>query len=129
MDYHPNDKKAVFLSGRYKRVFGRSQFATGTKRKVIRQEIRDRGISEADFSEQKLIGILQYLIGKGVFLSVAAIQLEFPDLYRPSLASTYQQMAMENTSADHQLSNTRSSYAWMERCDHLATSKSPVASN
>jgi hypothetical protein len=83
----------------------------------------------ADFSEQKLIEILHYLIGKGIFLAEVTIQLEFPDLYGPGLASTYQQMAMENTSADHQISNTRSSYAWMEGCDHLATSKSLVAYN
>lgn len=129
MNYHPTDRRAVFLSERCKHVFGQSQFTTGTRRRVIKQTIQERGISVADFSEQKLIEILQYLIGKGVFLAEVAIQLEFPDLYGPGLASTYQQPAMKNTSADHQLSNKTSSYAWMERCDHSSTSKSLVAYN
>jgi hypothetical protein len=128
MDHPPAHRRAVFLSERCKRVFGQLQFTTDTKRKVIKQAVRDRDISVAGFSEQKLIGILRYLIGKGVFHAEVAAQLEFPDLYGPSLASTYQQMAMENMSADHQLPNTRSPYAWMERCDHLATSKSLVVS-
>jgi hypothetical protein len=40
------------------------------------------------FSEDKLVKILQYLIGQGVFRSPAAAALEFPDLCGTEIAST-----------------------------------------
>lgn len=123
MDYPLADRKVVFLSEHCRRVFGQSQFSTLVKKKDIRRTIRDEVISVEGFPEGKLIDILYYLIRKGVFLAEASIQLELPNLYRPGFASTYQQQAMENTSADHQPSNMRSSHVWLETYDYLVISR------
>lgn len=114
MDYPIAHRKAVFLNERCRRVFGQQDPAI-VKRKDIRNVIRDKAISVADFPESELVGILYYLIANGIFRAEASIQLEFPDLYDPDFAGIDQQEATEDASADQRLSDIVYSYVWLER--------------
>ncbi|EWZ79022.1 hypothetical protein FOWG_16795 [Fusarium oxysporum f. sp. lycopersici MN25] len=112
MDYPIAHRKAVFLDEHCRRVFGLQDPAI-VKGKEIRNVIRDKAISIADFPESELVGILHYLIANGIFRAEASIQREFPDLYDPGFVEIYQE-AVEDTLADQRLSNVVYSYVLLE---------------
>lgn len=62
-------------------VFSLSENSYLSQQKPIRRAIRIHAVVVANFTEQKLVEIVQYLIGRGVFRSRAAAALEFPDLH------------------------------------------------
>jgi hypothetical protein len=109
MEYSTVDTKAVFLNEDCRRVFGRSQYTTLTKKRDIRSTIQEHAISVADFSEDKLVIILHYLIKKGVFLAATSIEFQFPDLDWSSLPSK---------SSNQQVHITRPNI-WLQRFDYL----------
>ncbi|KAH6977798.1 hypothetical protein EDB82DRAFT_201520 [Fusarium venenatum] len=114
MDYPTAHRKAVFLSHDCRRVFGQ-QDSQIVKRKDIRNAVRNEAISVADFPEQEVVDIVYCLIANGIFRAEASIQLQFPDLYYPVFIGSYQQEAIEDTSADQPLSTLVYSYDWLER--------------
>lgn len=106
MEYSSIDREAVFLNEDCRQAFGQPQYTSLTKKRDIRNIIREWAISVENFTENKLVAILYYLIGEGVFLAAASIERQFPDLYKPNLASN----------SSHEQSPVNS---WLEGYDDL----------
>jgi hypothetical protein len=80
MNYPSGHRKAAYMNAYCRHVFSLPGNSYLSQQKHIRRAIREHAVVVANFSEQKLIEIVQYLIGQGVFSSPAAAALEFPDL-------------------------------------------------
>lgn len=80
MDHPKGHIQAVYLNDYCRRVFSEWKHSRSTQKSSIRFVVRERAVVVADFSEDKLVEILRYLIGKRVFYSVDAAALEFPEL-------------------------------------------------
>lgn len=80
MNYPREHREAVYMNDYCRRVFSLPTTSQTTRQKYIRSIVRRYAIVFTNFTEQKLVEILQYLIGQGVFRSPAAAALEFPDL-------------------------------------------------
>jgi hypothetical protein len=61
-----------------------------SRQKSIRLVVRKHAVVVANFTEQKLVEILQYLIGQGVFRYPSAAAQEFPDLRGTSIIAEVQ---------------------------------------
>ncbi|KAH7169828.1 uncharacterized protein B0J16DRAFT_359145 [Fusarium flagelliforme] len=61
-----------------------------SRKKSIRLVVRKHAVVVANFTEQKLVEILQYLIGQGVFRCPSAAAQEFPDLRGTSIIAGVQ---------------------------------------
>lgn len=112
------DRKAVFLNKHCRQVFSQPHYTTFTTRKYIRKVVRREAISITNFHEIKLVTILHYLIGQGLFRAEASLQLEFPNLHQPSLINSEQSNIMESITANQNLSGIMSAPVWLRRCDY-----------
>jgi hypothetical protein len=78
---HPiGHRKAAYMDANCRHVFSLPENSHLSQQKPIRRAIRNHAVIVANFTEQKLVEIVQYLIGQGVFRSPVAAALEFPDL-------------------------------------------------
>ncbi|GKU15602.1 unnamed protein product [Fusarium langsethiae] len=89
MEYSVEDRKAVYTDTYCRQIFKQQANLRSTAPKSIRSIIRDYRIAVADFSESKLVAILQHLIWKGVFVSAAAVAREFTELSDLDIASLH----------------------------------------
>nr|CEG02566.1 unnamed protein product [Fusarium pseudograminearum CS3427] len=80
MNHPRRHRKAAYMNAYCRHVFSLSENSYLSQQKPIRRAIRNHAVVVANFTEQKLVEIVQYLIGQGVFRSRAAAALEFPDL-------------------------------------------------
>ena len=80
MDYPSGHRKAVYMDAYCRHVFSLPENSHLSQQKPIRRAIRSHAVAVANFTEQKLVEIVQYFICQGVFGSPAAAALEFPDL-------------------------------------------------
>ncbi|RBR05325.1 uncharacterized protein FIESC28_11383 [Fusarium coffeatum] len=81
MNHPSGHRKAAYMNAYCRHVFSLSENSYLSQKKPIRRAIRIHAVVVANFTEQKLVEIVQYLIGQGVFRSRAAAALEFPDLH------------------------------------------------
>ncbi|KAF9776791.1 hypothetical protein IL306_004969 [Fusarium sp. DS 682] len=86
MDYLRQHRKAVYTNAYCRYVFKLPVNSNISKKESIRLAVRNHVVDVAGFSEDKLVEILYYLIGKGVFHSSTAAALEFPDLHDTEIA-------------------------------------------
>jgi hypothetical protein len=85
MDHPSGHRKAAYMNAYCRHVFSLPENSHLSQQKPIRRAIRNHAVVVANFTEQKLVEIVQYLIGQGVFSSPAAAALEFPDLRDTSI--------------------------------------------
>ncbi|KAI8401949.1 hypothetical protein FOFC_17254 [Fusarium oxysporum] len=76
-----------------------------SRQKSIRLVVRRHAIVVANFTEQKLVKILQYLIGQGVFRYPSAAAQEFPNLREAGITIGVQ--SPTNISIEHHLSESQ----------------------
>ncbi|GKU14305.1 unnamed protein product [Fusarium langsethiae] len=80
MNHPSGHRKAAYMNAYCRHVFSLPENSHLSQQKPIRRAIRNHAVVVANFTEQKLVEIVQYLIGQGVFRSPAAAAFEFPDL-------------------------------------------------
>ncbi|KAF5655031.1 polyketide synthase [Fusarium heterosporum] len=86
MNHPSGHRKAAYMNAYCRHVFSLLENSHLSQQKPIRHAIRIHAVVVADFTEQKLVEIVQYLIGQGVFRSPVAAAYEFPDLRDPNIA-------------------------------------------
>lgn len=80
MNHPSGHRKAAFMNAYCRHVFSLPENSHLSQQKPIHRAIRNHAVIVANFTEQKLVEIVQYLIGQGVFRSPVAAALEFPNL-------------------------------------------------
>lgn len=112
MEYSVEDRKAVYTNAYCRQIFKQSANLRSTAPKSIRSIIRDYRIAVADFSDTKLVAILQHLIVRGVFVSAAAVAREFTELGDLEIANLHNSM---KPSTEYQPCLTKYSWAWLHK--------------
>ncbi|KAF5989281.1 polyketide synthase [Fusarium bulbicola] len=88
MDYPSGYREAVYMNDY-------------CRQKSIRLVVRRHAVVVANFTEQKLVEILHYLIGQGVFRYPSAAAQEFPNLHEAGI--TFGVQSPTNISIEHRL--------------------------
>lgn len=83
MQYPRADWKSVYRSPSCKRVFNTPDNTVLRKQKAIGAVVERHGLAVSNFSTQKLVQILQYLLKEGVFGSDIQARSVFPELFPP----------------------------------------------
>lgn len=101
MDFSASDKRRIFMS--YRSVFSSAKGQLRHKKKKIRKVVlANGGISQdlvKEFGLEKVVDILRYLLGKGVFRSELEAKLEFPELFESESSRTIRRAASEDEAA------------------------------
>ncbi|CZR49762.1 uncharacterized protein FPRO_14761 [Fusarium proliferatum ET1] len=80
MDYPSGHREAVYMNDYCRYVFSLPENLYISRQKSIRLVVRRHAVVVANFTEHKLVEILHYLIGQGVFRYPSAAAQEFPNL-------------------------------------------------
>jgi hypothetical protein len=79
MQYSRADRKSVYRSSRCKQIFSIPENLALRKQKTIRAVVQRHNLTVSNFSRDKLVRILQYLLQQGVFGSYYTAQLVFSE--------------------------------------------------
>ncbi|EXK26209.1 hypothetical protein FOMG_17179 [Fusarium oxysporum f. sp. melonis 26406] len=105
MDYPSGHREAVYMNDYCRYVFSLPENWHISRQKSIRLVVRRHAIVVANFTEQKLVKILQYLIGQGAFRYPSAAAQEFPNLREAGITIGVQ--SPTNISIEHHLSESQ----------------------